>query len=57
MASKRPRVENSKKKKRLGPSKGLQELKIGHDIILRRFLKMGNLGTKLVTRAIIHPEK
>ena len=32
----------------LGPSKGLEGLKVGHDIILRRLLKIGNLGTKLV---------
>ena len=32
-----------------GPSKGLEGRKIGDDIILRRLLKMGNLGTKLVT--------
>ena len=30
-------------------SKGLGGLQIGHDIIRRRFLKIGNLGTKLVT--------
>ena len=34
----------------LGPSKGLEGLKIGCDIILRRLLTTGNLGTKkLVT--------
>ena len=33
----------------LGPSKRLEGLKIGHGIIQRRFLKVGSLGTKLVT--------
>ena len=31
-----------------GPSKGLEGRKIGHDIILCRLLKIGNLRTKLV---------
>ena len=33
----------------LGPSKGLEGQKIGHDIILSRLLKIGTLGMKLVT--------
>ena len=33
----------------LGPSKGLEGLKIGHDIILHSLLTIGNYGTKLVT--------
>ena len=32
----------------LGPSKGLEGRKKGHDIIPCRLLKIGNLGTKLV---------
>ena len=35
----------------LGPSTGLEGLKIGHAIILHRLLILGNLGTKLVTSA------
>ena len=31
------------------PSNGLRGLKIGHDIIQRRLLKIGQFGTKLVT--------
>ena len=30
-----------------GPGKGLEGLKIGHDIILCSLLKLGNLGTKI----------
>ena len=32
-----------------GPIRRLEGRKIGHDIILLRLLKIGNLGTKLVT--------
>ena len=39
----------------LGPSKGLEGRTIGRDIIVRRLLKIGNLGTTLVMWAIIHP--
>ena len=45
----------------LCPTKGLEGLKIGYDIIddklLTRLLKIGNLGTILVTWCIIYPQK